>query len=76
MRFIYSKEIRFVLFHHQVFTNKDDGIGIIYLITDDLDLDATGIKAIYQKRWKAEVFHKNLKSNSALAKSPARTIRT
>jgi len=65
-----------VLFHRQVFTNKDGSIGILYLITDDLDLDATRIEAIYQKRWKVEVFHKNLKSNSSLAKSPARTVRT
>jgi len=30
----------------------------------------------YKKRWKVEVFHKSLKSNASLAKSPTRTLRT
>jgi hypothetical protein len=32
--------------------------------------------AIYQKRWKVEAFHKLLKSNAALAKSPTRAVTT
>ena len=36
----------------------------------------TGIETIYQKRWKVEVFHKNIKLSTALAKSPAKTKRT
>jgi hypothetical protein len=65
-----------VLLHRQIFTNKDGSIGILYLITNDLDLKATKIETIYQKRWSVEVFHKNIKSNTALAKSPTSTIRT
>ena len=42
----------------------------------DLDCDGQSICAIYQKRWKVETFHKTLKSNAALAKSPTRTERT
>ena len=34
------------------------------------------ITTTYQKRWNVEVFHKSLKSNAALAKSPAHTART
>ena len=30
----------------------------------------------YKKRWQVEVFHKSLKSNANLAKSPTRTLRT
>jgi len=60
----------------QIFTNKDGSTGILYLISNDLDLTATKIETIYQKRWKVEVFHKNIKSNTALAKSPTSTIRT
>ena len=30
----------------------------------------------YKKRWQVEVFHKFLKSNANLAKSPTRTLRT
>jgi hypothetical protein len=65
-----------VLIHRQVFTNKDGSTGFLYLITNDLDLTATKMETIYQKRWKVEVFHKNIKSNTALAKSPTSTIRT
>jgi len=65
-----------VLLHRQIFTNKDGSTGILYLITNDLDLTATKIETIYQKRWTVEVFHKNIKSNTALAKSPTSTIRT
>jgi len=65
-----------VLLHRQIFTNKDGSTGILYMITNDLDLTATKMETIYQKRWKVEVFHKNIKSNTALAKSPTSTIRT
>ncbi|MCP4325210.1 MAG: hypothetical protein GY951_09055 [Psychromonas sp.] len=33
-------------------------------------------ETIYQKRWKVEVLHKNRKSNTGLAKSPAKKVRT
>jgi len=65
-----------VLLHRQLFTNKDGSIGILYLISNDLNLTKTKIETIYQKRWKVEVFHKNIKSNTALAKSPTSTVRT
>jgi SRSO17 transposase len=56
----------------QVFTNKDGSVGILYLACGDLAADWNAVTTIYQKRWKVEVFHKSLKSNAALAKSPAR----
>ena len=65
-----------VLLHRQVFTNKDDSTGILYLACSDLDLHVDAIETIYQKRWKVEVFHKTLKSHTALAKSPTRRVRT
>ena len=65
-----------VLLHRQVLTNKDGSTGILYLACSDFDCDVTKIEAIYQKRWKVEVFHKTLKSNTALAKSPTKSIRT
>jgi hypothetical protein len=58
----------------QVFTNKDGSIGILYLACSQLAADWNTITTIYQKRWKVEVFHKSLKSNAALAKSPARCV--
>jgi hypothetical protein len=41
-----------------------------------LDSDYDVITTNYQKRWQVEVFHKSLKSNANLAKSPTRTLRT
>lgn len=65
-----------VLLHRQVFTNKDGSIGILYLACSDFNCDVTKLEAIYKKRWNVEVFHKTLKSNTALAKSPTKSIRT
>lgn len=65
-----------VLLHRQVFTNKDGSTGILYLACSDFDCDTTKLEAIYKKRWNVEVFHKTLKSNTSLAKSPTKSIRT
>ena len=60
----------------QVFTNQDGSTGTLYLASSDLDCAGPTVCAIYQKRWKVGTFHKTLKSNAALAKSPTRTERT
>lgn len=60
----------------QVFTNGDGSIGILYLVTSDTTLDFGQITALYQTRWKVEEYHKSLKSNLALTKSPTRTTVT
>jgi len=60
----------------QVFTNEDGSTGVRYLVTSDLTLDADQIIAIYQKRWKVEEYHRSLKQNASLAKSPTRTETT
>ena len=65
-----------VLLLRQVFKNKDGSTGTLYLAGSDLDGEGETIKAIYQKRWKVETFHKTLKGNAALAKSPGKTVRT
>ncbi len=65
-----------ILLHRQVFTNKDGSTGILYLACSDLTCNASDIETIYQKRWKVEVFHKTLKSNTGLAKSPTKSTRT
>lgn len=74
---VWLKGVEFpILLHRQIFTNKDDSIGILYLACSDLDCNGTQIETIYQKRWKVEVFHKTLKSNTSLANSPTKCIRT
>ena len=69
----YDKEVLLV---RRVFTNKDGSIGILNLICSDITLDGSSVSTIYEKRWKIEEFHKSIKHNSALAKSPTKTIRT
>ena len=65
-----------VLLHRQTFTNKDESTGTLYLISNDLELTQDTLETTYKKRWNVEVFHKNIKSNTALAKSPTKVIRT
>jgi hypothetical protein len=69
----YGKEVLLV---RQVFTNKDGSTGILHLVCSDLSLDGEQVTTIYQKRWNVEVFHKSLKSNAGLAKSPTQTVTT
>ena len=65
-----------VLLARQVFTNKDDSTGILYLACTDLSCDHDFITTTYKKRWEVEVFHKSLKSNASLGKSPTKRKRT
>ena len=60
----------------QVFTNEDGSTGIQYLVTSDTTLDGSGIATIYQKRWNVEPYHKSLKQNASLEKSPTHTVTT
>ena len=60
----------------QVFTNDDGSTGVRYLATSDLTLNADQIITIYQKRWKVEEYHRSLKQNASLTKSPTRTETT
>ena len=69
----YAKE---VLVARQIYTNKDGSAGKLHLVCSDLTCSYDAIATSYQKRWKVEVFHKSLKSNANLAKSPTRTLRT
>lgn len=56
----------------RVFTNQDGSKGELYLVTNDLNLTLDDISAIYEKRWNVEVFHKSLKNNAKLDKSPTK----
>lgn len=48
----------------------------MYLISNDLNLSGTEIYEIYQKRWVIKEYHKSIKQNASLAKSPTKTIKT
>jgi len=76
-RLVYLKGLDFpVLVAKQVFINKDGSTGTLYLISSDTSLTYFEVTAIYQKRWHVETFHKSLKQNAALEKSPTKTVRS
>ena len=56
----------------QVFTNQDGSTGELYLVTNDLSIDVAATYTTYDKRWGVEVFHKSLKQNVGLEKSPTK----
>ena len=74
---VYLEQVGFaLLLCKQVFKNEDGSEGVLYLVTSDLTLDYERMSTIYQRRWKVEEYHKSLKENASLAKSPTKTIRT
>lgn len=76
-RQIWLEEVPFpVLLVKQVFTNDDGSTGVRYLVTSALTLTYDQITKLFQKRWGIEVYHKSLKQNASLTKSPTRTATT
>lgn len=77
VRDVYLEGIDFpVRLIRQVFTNEDNSTGILYLITTDVTMNYDQITTTYQKRWRVEVYHKSLKQNASLSKSPTQTVTT
>ena len=77
LRTIYLEEVAFpLLLVKQVFKNEDGSEGVLYLVTSDTTLTYEEITTIYKKRWSIECYHKALKQQCAIGKSPARTQRT
>jgi hypothetical protein len=60
----------------QVFTNEDGSIGIRYLVSSDTTLSFDALTTTYHARWEVECYHKSLKQNVSLAKSPTHTVTT
>jgi len=74
---VYLESVPFpLLLIKQVFTNEDGSTGIMYLVTSDTTLPGDGMTTIYQKRWNVEPYHKSLKQNAPLEKSPTQTVTT
>jgi DDE superfamily endonuclease len=62
-------ESELICWHHDHQSNRSvKGVNIINYVYS--------LEAIDKKRWKVEVFHQTLKSNTGLAKSPTKCIRT
>jgi hypothetical protein len=60
----------------QVFTNEDGSIGIRYLVSSETTLSFDDLTTTYHERWQVECYHKSLKQNVSLAKSPTHTVTT
>jgi hypothetical protein len=74
---VYLEQVRFpLLLAKQLFNNEDGSEGVLYLVSSDPSLDYERMTMIYQRRWKVEEYHKSLKSNASLSRSPTKTIRT
>ncbi|MEK7078767.1 MAG: transposase [Patescibacteria group bacterium] len=65
-----------ILLIKQVFKNKDGSIGERYLASNNLNLTGDEFGTTYKKRWSIEEFHKSVKQNSCIAKSPTGTVKT
>lgn len=74
---IYLEQVPFPLhLLRQRCTNADGSTAVRYLVTSDSSLTANQLLTIYQKRWKVEEYHRSLKQNACVAKSPTRTPTT
>jgi hypothetical protein len=74
---IYLEGVEFpLLFTKQIFVNEDASHGVLYLVTSDLTLSASDMVTLYRTRWQVEPYHKSLKQNVSLTKSPTHTVRT
>jgi hypothetical protein len=76
-RKVWLEDVDFpLLLARQVFINEDGREGTLYLVTSDLTLTYDRMTRLYQKRFWVEVYHKSLKQNASLEKSPTRTEKT
>ena len=74
---VWLKDVKFkVTLIKKVFKNEDGSTGTLYLVSNDTEHDADFLYQTYQKRWKIEVYHKSIKQNASLAKSPTKKVRS
>src|SRR3954453_19203949 len=77
VQMVYLEGVDFpLLLCKQVFVNEDGSQATQYLVSSDRQLTAAQLTTIYRKRWNVEPYHKSLKQNASLEKSPTRTVRT
>ena len=74
---VWLKDLEFpLLLTKQVFTNKNQSTGVRFLVSNDFSLSDDDFTTLYKKRWSVEEYHKSLKQNAAIGKSPTRTLTT
>jgi hypothetical protein len=76
-RIVWVKDVSFpVALIAKIFKNEDGSTGILYLVTNDLESSADRIYEVYQKRWRIEEYHKSIKQNASLEKSPTKVMKS
>lgn len=60
----------------QLFANEDGSQVTQYLVCSDPQCTFNQITTIYSKRWNVEEYHKSLKQNASLERSPTHTVCT
>lgn len=76
-RIIWLKDVSFpVALITKIFKNEGGSTGTLYLVTNDLESSADRIYEVYQKRWRIEDYHKSIKQNASLEKSPAKAVKS
>ena len=76
-RKVYLKDIPFpVVVTHKVFKNDDNVQGELHLVTNELTLSGDHIYDLYQRRWSIETYHRSLKQNASVGKSPTKVKRS
>jgi hypothetical protein len=72
-RIVWLKGLDFpVLIAKQVFTNKDGSTGELFLVSNNTNYTAPNLFNTYNKRWGIEEFHRSIKQNTGLDKSPTK----
>ncbi|AUH72170.1 transposase [Legionella sainthelensi] len=56
--------------------NENGSTGVLYRVSNDMTSSAERLYEVYQKRWRIEEYHKSVKQNASLAKSPTKIART
>src|SRR6266540_1788736 len=76
-RIVYLEGVDFPLvLSKQLFVNEDGSQIAQYLVCSDVQLAYDQITTIYSTRWNVEEYHKSLKQNASLEKSPTHTVCT
>ena len=74
---VYLKGVDFtVRLLKKVFKNENGSTGVLYLVSNDMTSSAERLYEVYQKRWRIDEFHKSIKQNASLAKSPTKIVKT
>ncbi|BBI17607.1 transposase [Neochlamydia sp. S13] len=76
-RIVWLKELVFpVALITKIFKNEDGSTGVPHFVTNDLNHDSDPIYEVYHKRWRIEEYHKSIKQNTSLEKSPTKIARS